>query len=140
MSTSFNYYSYQKIKMSTFRSVKEPSISFQKEGILATSTSFRVLLISDINHMELESNVWTTRLWYHIRKSKNSMIFVTTQVDYRKRKGTVKGIIHQSLILMRFRFMMLFSIYFLHFSLYIIFFSRRIVFYLFLMVWDDIEC
>ena len=53
VSTSFNYCSSKNIKMSTFTLVKEPSRSFHKEGILATSSSSRVLLTSDITHMEL---------------------------------------------------------------------------------------
>ena len=70
--------------MSMLRSLKEPSRSFHTEGILATRTSFRVLLRSDVNHLELESNVLTTRLWNHIRKCNNFMILVTTQGEYRK--------------------------------------------------------
>ena len=48
--------------MSTFTLVKEPSRTFHKEGILATNTSFRVLLTYDVNHMQLDSNVLTTRV------------------------------------------------------------------------------
>ena len=112
--------------------MKEPSRSFHNEGILASSTSFRVLLISDVNHLKLGSRVLTTRLWNHIRKTNNSMIFVTSQVDYRKHKRMIKETIDESLILMRSRFMILFTLYFLPFNLYnIFFFYKNCILYLF---------
>ena len=111
--------------MSTLRSVKEPSRSFHTEGILATSTSFRVLLTSDVNHLDLKSNVLTTTLWNHIRKRNNFMIFVTTQGEYRKHNRTIKEIIDESLILMTSIVTIVFTIYFLHFNLYIIVFFHK---------------
>ena len=60
-------------------------------------------------------------------------------VEYRKHKRTTKQSIEDCLILMRSRFMFLFTIYSSHFNLYIIVFTIKILFYLFLIVLDDKE-
>ena len=139
--------------------MKEPSRSFHNEGILANSTSFRVLLISDVNHLKLGSRVLTTRVCNHIwkitipwsllhsmiqslnhyimnpyMKENNSMMFIWTPLEDCKHEITMKETIDKSLILISSWLMIVLTLYSLHFNSDIIVFPIRILLHLFLIV------
>ena len=108
-----------------FLSLKETSRWIHYLGVFATITLVQVLLRYHVNHLELEYNVFTTRLWIHIWECKHSMIFVSTQVEYRKHKRTLNDYIDESLIRLMSGLKFFLTIYSPHSNLYIFIFAIR---------------